>query len=434
MILKGSQRSGGQQLGHHLLKTEENEHVEIHEIRGFVSDSVLGAMKEAQALSQGTRCKQYLFSLSLSPPQNESVASEVFEGALDKIEERLGLTGQPRIVVFHEKEGRRHAHAVWSRIDADTMTAKQLSFFKSKLREVSKELYLENGWQMPRGLIDSKVADPTNYTLAEWQQAKRREDDPKALKGIIQECYAASDGSKAFAHALEERGLFLAKGDRRGFVAVTYQGTVLSIARELGRPAKEIRTRLGDPDGLASVEETKTHIAEKVAPRLSNLIREAKNIAARSMQPLRERQAEMARQHREERQRLDEGQKSRWLAETRTRSERIRHGFASLWDRLSGEQSRMKAKNELEAIWALQRDRKQRDDLVRAQLAERRELQKQIMETRTRNAQRVLNLYRDAAVQQRQRSARMVEARRDFTRSAEPPRPRRPTRGPGLER
>lgn len=67
MILKGSQRSGGQQLGRHLLKTEENEHVELHEIRGFVSDSVLGAMKEAQASSQGTRCKQYLFSLSLRP-------------------------------------------------------------------------------------------------------------------------------------------------------------------------------------------------------------------------------------------------------------------------------------------------------------------------------------------------------------------------------
>ena len=196
MILKGSQRSGGQQLGHHLLKTEENEHVEIHEIRGFVSDSVLGAMKEAQALSQGTRCMQYLFSLSLSPPQNESVASEVFEAALDKIEERLGLTGQPRIVVFHEKEGRRHAHAVWSRIDADTMTAKQLSFFKSKLRDVSKELYLENGWQMPRGLIDSKAADPTNFTLAEWQQAKRREDN-RLHQGSWAEGIVAERGGKA---------------------------------------------------------------------------------------------------------------------------------------------------------------------------------------------------------------------------------------------
>ncbi len=66
MILKGSQRSGGNQLGHHLLKTEENEHVEVHEVRGFVSDDLMGAMREAYALAKGTRCTQYLFSVSLN--------------------------------------------------------------------------------------------------------------------------------------------------------------------------------------------------------------------------------------------------------------------------------------------------------------------------------------------------------------------------------
>lgn len=124
MILKGLQRGGGKALGLHLLNAEQNEHVEIHEVRGFMSDTVLGAFKEAQAMASGTRCKQYLFSLSLSPPENENVHAEVFEGAIAEIEEKLGLEGQPRVVVFHEKEGRRHAHAVWSRIDADTMTAK----------------------------------------------------------------------------------------------------------------------------------------------------------------------------------------------------------------------------------------------------------------------------------------------------------------------
>lgn len=41
MIFKASKRSGGRQLGSHLLKTEENEHVEIHEVSGFISDSVM---------------------------------------------------------------------------------------------------------------------------------------------------------------------------------------------------------------------------------------------------------------------------------------------------------------------------------------------------------------------------------------------------------
>jgi hypothetical protein len=91
MIVKGSQRGGAKQLGLHLLKTEENEHVEIHEISGFVADDVMGAMKEAHALAQRTKCRQHLFSVSLNPPPSESVRVEVFEDACAKIEKQLGL-------------------------------------------------------------------------------------------------------------------------------------------------------------------------------------------------------------------------------------------------------------------------------------------------------------------------------------------------------
>ena len=115
MILKASQRGGAAQLAAHLLKTQENEHVEVHEIRGFAGDTVHDALKEAYAVSRGTRCRQFMFSLSLNPLQHESVPVEIFEDALERIEDKLGLSGQPRIIVFHEKEARRHAHCVWSR-------------------------------------------------------------------------------------------------------------------------------------------------------------------------------------------------------------------------------------------------------------------------------------------------------------------------------
>jgi|GEM_PF-5438686 len=38
MILKGNQRSSARQLAVHLLNERDNEHVEVHEIRGFASD------------------------------------------------------------------------------------------------------------------------------------------------------------------------------------------------------------------------------------------------------------------------------------------------------------------------------------------------------------------------------------------------------------
>jgi len=167
MILKGSQRTGGKQLGLHLLREDQNDHVEVHEVSGFVSETVLGAMKEAQALSKGTRCQQYLFSVSLNPPATENAGVEVFERALRLIEEKIGLVDQPRVVVFHEKEGRRHCHAVWSRIDAQTMSAKPLPFFKSKLRDVAKQLFIENGWELPKGFESREQRDPRNFTLKE---------------------------------------------------------------------------------------------------------------------------------------------------------------------------------------------------------------------------------------------------------------------------
>lgn len=118
MMLKGSQRGGAKQLALHLLNTVDNDHVEVHSIDGFVSDDVTGALREIYAISRATRCKQFMFSLSLSPPKDAVVTIEDYEAAIQAAAERLGLSGQPKVVLFHEKHGRRHCHVVFSRIAA----------------------------------------------------------------------------------------------------------------------------------------------------------------------------------------------------------------------------------------------------------------------------------------------------------------------------
>ena len=55
MILKGNQRAGGRQMALHLLNGEQNEHVNVHEVSGFMAQDVLGALNEAYALSKGTK-------------------------------------------------------------------------------------------------------------------------------------------------------------------------------------------------------------------------------------------------------------------------------------------------------------------------------------------------------------------------------------------
>ena len=75
MILKASQRGGGKRLAAHLLNARDNEHVHVHELRGFTADDLPGAFQEAYAVSRATRAKQFLFSLSLNPPQDKHVAA-----------------------------------------------------------------------------------------------------------------------------------------------------------------------------------------------------------------------------------------------------------------------------------------------------------------------------------------------------------------------
>ncbi len=375
MILKGSQRAGGTQLALHLLKTDENEHVEIHEISGFISDTPMEAFNEAYAISRGTKCKQFLFSLSLSPPEKESVPVEVFEKAIADIENKLCLAGQPRVIVFHEKEGRRHAHCVWSRIDVEKMKAINLPHFKLKLRDISRELYLEHDWQMPRGLVNSEERNPLNFTQAEWQQAKRIKQDPRAIKEAFQDCWAISDSRTAFASALEERGYYLAKGDKRGFVAVDWRGKIYAISRWVGVKSKDIKARLGSPDELPAVETVQRQLAERFTDKLEQFVAEATSSHDKAELRLKQKRQVLVSRHRQNRVQLNRKQASRRQQETHAGSSRLPTGLKALWFRVTGKYRTIKKQNETEAKQCKLRDKAERQKLIDQQLRERKDLQ-----------------------------------------------------------
>lgn len=398
MILKASQRSGGRKLGYHLLNANDNEHVEVAEIRGFMSDNLLGAFNEARAISLGTKCKQYLFSLSMNPPETENVRKDVFEKAIETIEQRLGLTGQPRAVVFHEKEGRRHCHVVWSRIDAEMMKAKQLSFFKDILQKIGKDLFIENGWKLPSGYLKGREKNPFNFTLSEWQQAKRHGYDPQKLKEAVQECYAATTNAKEFGEALEAHGLFLAQGDRgerRAHVVVNAHGGVSAVSRLVGSKRKEVAAKLGSPDTLPTVKKTSEKIAALLTPKFEEFIAEAREIAATQLKPLHDERIEMTNRHREDRRLLTEKLLERQDAETRERAARVPKGILGIWHRITGKYAKIRAQNELETTFAQQRDRAETDAVVNAQLLERSELQLRIEAVRDRHQHQMTELYNE---------------------------------------
>lgn len=397
MILKAKERGDAGQLARYLLAMRDNEHVELHEVSGFVSDDLIEAFSEADAIAKGTRCKNYLFSMSLNPPESADVPTKEFEHAADQIGKKLGLDNQPRAIVFHEKDGRRHAHVVWSRIDTERMRAINLPHYKSKLKDVSRELYLEHGWDMPRGLQDRRLRDPLHFSREEWQQAKRVGLDPREIKAVFRKCWEASDNRASFEQALKERGFWLARGDRRGFVAVDYLGEVYSLSRYTGVKAKELEARLGDRDQLTSVDAVKAEIAKGMSRKIEAFIGEARRDAKQRFAMIDFRRTEMVARHKDERTNLGRRHEKRWVAEANERSQRMPRGFSGIWHRLTGQYAKIKAQNDQETLQAWQRDRAEKDTLIFRQLEERRVLQRDVKKQRAIVRGELMQLRKDVA-------------------------------------
>ena len=363
MILEGNERGYGAELAQHLLNPRDNDHVTVHAIEGFVADDLFGAFAEAEAISGATQCQKYLFSLSLNPPPSEQVDVDVFEKVISDVEVSLGLKGQPRAIVFHEKNGRSHAHAVWSRIDGRELKAIKLSHYKRKLFGLSKDLFRRHEWDMPAGFEKPEHCDPLNFTREEAGQAKRAKHDPQTLKAIFKQCWEVSDSRSAFAAALEDHGFVLARGDRRGFVAVDGTGKVWSLSRWCGVKTKDVRARLGSEDGLPSVED-----AVQKARGLTRQAGEKVNIAFEA------KREELKQRQRAERDALLKTQEQQRISDNADRQSRLPKGLRGLLARATGQYAKLLATFEEEARVRVQENRAAQQTLINRHLRERRAL------------------------------------------------------------
>ena len=374
MILEGNARGGARNLAQHLLK-EENDHVTVHEVRGFMSDELEPALDEIYAVSRGTKAKKYMFSLSLNPPPQAKVSTEDFEKAIQSTEKELGFENQPRAIVFHEKNARRHCHVVWSRIDSAEMKAIPVPYYKRRLMDVSRDLYVQHGWQMPKGMMQSSERNPTNFTLKEWQQAKRSGKDPRETKTVFQDCWAVSDSLPAFKQALKERGYTLASGER-GYVAVDHKCEVYSVARQLpkGINTKQVKAKLGAPQDLPRVDDAKTQIAANMAARLQTLSQEQQTTFNVRLKEIEKKRIALVKAQKQARAQLDQSHEQRCVRETRERQTRYNKGLRGFLDRITGKHQTIKNQNEQDAQQANKRDQGEKDKLIFNHMADRRTL------------------------------------------------------------
>lgn len=379
MILKASQRAGAGALATHLLNGHDNEHVNVHAISGFMGESVSEALHEIEAMSKGTRCKQYMFSVSLSPPPDVKATTKLFEHTIERIAKANGLENQPHVIVFHEKQGRRHAHCVWSRIDTAKMRAINLPHFKNKLMSISNSIYLEQGWALPQGHIDRTLSNPLNFNLAEWQQAKRQKRNPKAIKSVVRGCWDASRSKAQFEKRLEKHGFYIACGaPRRAFVIVDYEGEVRSLSRQAGVKTDALKSKLGEAAQYPSVDDMRAHIGGKLDQNIKRNAELLQAQHARNIQPLLSKTTVMQKAHERAREQLKTRQHYEELAQRQQLQSRLQKGWRGLWQRVTGKHRAITRHNEREAYEKSEQQKLEMDNLIFKQLEERQALQKQI--------------------------------------------------------
>jgi hypothetical protein len=252
MVIKGGACAGAGRLAAHLTRTDTNERVKLVEFRGVATEDVRGALTEIEATAEGTRTTKPFYHASISSRADERLTDEQRTYAIDRLEAELGLTGQARVVVVHEKKDREHFHIVWSRIDLENMRAISDSHNYRKHELVARHLEREFGHERVQGAHverEGKARPERTPSHAEMLQADRTGMTPQQVKAQVTELWQRTDSGQAFAVALWDAGYVLARGDRRDYVVIDQRGGTHSLARRVeGMKAKDIRERMADLD------------------------------------------------------------------------------------------------------------------------------------------------------------------------------------------
>lgn len=253
MIINGGSRCNGAFFAGHLSNAEKNERVKLADIRGLAAKNIGQALYEMKAVASGTRCKNFFYHANLNPRDDERLTATQWEKAVDALEKELGLEGQARFVVEHEKHGRVHRHVVWSRIDVDKMKAIRMDNDFAKHQEVSRQLEKEFGLEKGVSVLGpaAKKGKRPERRPKPWEvfRGQLRGVNVQDFKEEINGLWNGANNAEAFISALEGRGYILAQGDSRAYCVVDRNGDVHSLARRLeGVYAADVREKLSDID------------------------------------------------------------------------------------------------------------------------------------------------------------------------------------------
>jgi hypothetical protein len=286
MIIKGNRHNNGGKLAHYMMSglRQKGERAERYELKGFgEAENILDAFRDVEVMAEATKADNALFHVQVRLPDHERLTAKQWEHTADRVEKRLGMTGQPRAVYFHidDKTGERHMHIGFSLIDAETMKAKPLPFFKFRLKALAREL--ENEFDITR--VKNERDGPILYaaTKNEQQQAQRLGVDKDAIRNAIRACWERSDCGRSFDDALASEGYILAQGTRRDYVVMDHAGGLHALGKRiLDVSAGQVRARLADLDReqMPTIEQAREFMLDLPRDHADKLARELADVQA----------------------------------------------------------------------------------------------------------------------------------------------------------
>ncbi|MEW8547961.1 MAG: relaxase/mobilization nuclease domain-containing protein [Candidatus Thiodiazotropha sp.] len=400
MIPFASQRGLGQDLATHLLNEHDNELMEVVQVRGAIARDLHGAFAEWEMQAHAlTKCQNYLYSLSVNPdPGQDPLNREQYFDYIDRVESKLGLSDQPRAVIFHEKYGREHCHVVWSRIDSDNEKAVQLAFDREKLMMVTREFARDHGLELPNGYSKYRDDKSKQHSLYEMHQERSTGFSKEQRMEQVTDAWRASDSPKAFVQALAEQGYILATG-KRPYVLIDLYGNMNALPKLIDDKTvrtKDIRAFLEKeypPESLPTVDEARA-LAERHHTEIEGYVRneqqadalkELKRNQADRRKELEQAQAVLNQKQHQDRVALAGNQKAlrsarraAYLMQSkRLRKERMARkptGLAGFLGRVSGVELLKKRLHKYQDRKRLQRYREEREVLTISQTTEHKAL------------------------------------------------------------
>ncbi len=258
MVIAGKIRGNATQLADYLLAQGENERITIMDVDG--QDNADAAylkdmLYSMQLNSELTRSPNSVYHAYINPNPEDTtdraMTMEEWHKSVEILTKQLGYEDQRRVVVLHEKPGKRtHAHIVFERYNHErgVMATYEHNYnAHDKARaEIEKEL-------------DHK---PTP------QKNKNRNRHKQTLTQIWQRTNTA----KEFMREATASGYKIAKGTDRPFRVVDADGVSFNLLRKLdGIKTREVKERFGEMELMT----------DKEAIRQAQWAKQAVEVAAR---------------------------------------------------------------------------------------------------------------------------------------------------------